>query len=520
MPSHAFSFRRHALAAACAALALTVGPVGWAADGSAAGQTPNAAGAANAAAAATSPGSAGSVDKGASIKPERVRIDVSKAEVGVPTPAVKNDASATGTVSLPAKAPAPIDAHLPAPTKVQGSAEAPTASATVQRHAAAAQTTTKAAVQTDAVAPAPAKAAAPAAAAAAAASPAASAAAEAPPAGSMEAVVERLQQRLGASRGANGAVKVVTRQPGDLEMSVPERPPQRRARPAQHASRATAQRGSRAPEHGSVALAAAHGGGSVRTHESAAGAAGAAKAHDKPAAHAADAAHGTHAGAAHWSYEGEHGPAAWGAMKPEFATCATGSRQSPIDIRGGVAVDLEPIKFDYRSTNFGVVDNGHTIQVNVGAGNSIEVMGRRYELAQFHFHRPSEERIDGRQFDMVAHLVHKSLEGQLAVVAVLLERGAAFAQIQQVWNNLPLEKNTEQRALQPLDLNQLLPAERRYYTYMGSLTTPPCSEGVLWMVMQQPLSLSPQQLDAFARIYPMNARPLQANAGRLIKQSN
>ena len=504
MPAHVFSFHRHAVAAACAAAALMLAaaPAASAANG----QSSNPGSAAAAVA-------AGGSDKAASIKPERVRIDVSKAEVGVPPAAAKGDNAAAGKVSLPAKVAA---AEAPAPTS------APTPATTPATTPAPAAATAVAKAQPQAqpdAAPAAAKSLPPAPAAAAAPATSAAPAQEPPPAGSMEAVVERLQQRLGASRGANGAVKVVTRQPGDLEMSVPERPPQRRARPAQHASRATSQRASRAPEHGSVALAAAHDGGAAsRAHEAAAVAA---KAHDKPAAaHAANAARGTHAGAAHWSYDGEHGPAAWGAMKPEFAICATGSRQSPIDIRGGVAVDLEPIKFDYRSTNFGVVDNGHTIQVNVGAGNSIEVMGRRYELAQFHFHRPSEERIDGRQFDMVAHLVHKSLEGQLAVVAVLLERGAAFAQIQQVWNNLPLEKNTEQRALQPLDMNQLLPAERRYYTYMGSLTTPPCSEGVLWMVMQQPLSLSPQQLDAFARIYPMNARPLQANAGRLIKQSN
>ena len=131
-----------------------------------------------------------------------------------------------------------------------------------------------------------------------------------------------------------------------------------------------------------------------------------------------------------------------------------------------------------------------------------------------------EERIDGRQFDMVAHLVHRDPEGRLAVVAVLLDRGSAHNVVQQVWNNLPLEKGEPLAARLPLDLNELLPADRRYYTYMGSLTTPPCSEGVLWMVMQQPVSVSTEQIDVFARLYPMNARPLQQAAGRLIKQSN
>jgi carbonic anhydrase len=147
-------------------------------------------------------------------------------------------------------------------------------------------------------------------------------------------------------------------------------------------------------------------------------------------------------------------------------------------------------------------------------------MGRRYELLQFHFHRPSEERIDGRQFDMVAHLVHKDVEGRLAVVAVLLDRGSAQPIVQAVWNNLPLEKGDEVPARGSLDLNALLPPERSYFTYMGSLTTPPCSEGVLWMVMKQPVPISPEQIAIFSRLYPMNARPIQSASGRLIKESN
>ena len=222
----------------------------------------------------------------------------------------------------------------------------------------------------------------------------------------------------------------------------------------------------------------------------------------------------------HWSYDGSGGPEAWARLNPEFAKCGSGQRQSPIDIRGGIKVDLDPVQFDYKPTAFGVVDNGHTVQVNVGSGNTIEVQGRRYELVQFHFHRPSEERIDGRQFDMVAHLVHRDPEGRLAVVAVLLDRGSAHAVVQQVWNNLPLEKGEQLDARAPMDLNDLLPADKRYYTYMGSLTTPPCSEGVLWMVMQQPVAISQAQINIFAKLYPMNARPIQSAAGRLIKQSN
>ena len=139
---------------------------------------------------------------------------------------------------------------------------------------------------------------------------------------------------------------------------------------------------------------------------------------------------------------------------------------------------------------------------------------------QFHFHRPSEERIDGKQFEMVVHLVHKDLEGRLAVVAVLLDRGAAQPIVQSVWNNLPLEKGDEVAARATLDLNELLPPERHYFTYMGSLTTPPCSEGVLWMVMKRPVPVSAEQIGVFARLYPMNARPVQSASGRLIKESN
>lgn len=221
-----------------------------------------------------------------------------------------------------------------------------------------------------------------------------------------------------------------------------------------------------------------------------------------------------------WAYEGASGPQAWGALQPEFSLCANGQRQSPIDIQGGLAVDLEPVHFDYRASRFAVVDNGHTVQVNVAAGNAIELGGKRFELQQFHFHRPAGERIDGRAFEMSLHLVHKDEQGRLAVVALLFERGPAQPVVQQVWNNLPLERHQETAARVALDLQGLLPTDRRYYTYMGSLTTPPCSEGVQWVVMRHPVTLAPEQIDLFARIYPMNARPLQAANGRRILQSD
>ncbi len=224
--------------------------------------------------------------------------------------------------------------------------------------------------------------------------------------------------------------------------------------------------------------------------------------------------------ALHWSYEGATGPQAWAKLAPEYAKCGNGERQSPIDIRDGMKLDLEPLVFEYRPSSFKVVDNGHAIQANVNGWNTLRVMGRRFRLIQFHFHRPSEEVIDGRQFEMVVHLVHKDGEGRLAVVAVLVDGGARQPAIQTVLNNLPLEKGEEAAAATNLDLAQILPENRRYFTYMGSLTTPPCTEDVLWIVMKQPLQASADQLDMFSRLYPMNARPIQAASGRTIKESN
>jgi carbonic anhydrase len=147
-------------------------------------------------------------------------------------------------------------------------------------------------------------------------------------------------------------------------------------------------------------------------------------------------------------------------------------------------------------------------------------MNRRYELQQFHFHRPSEERINGKSFEMVIHLVHRDDEGRQAIVALLLERGIAQKTVQTVWNNLPLEKNEIVKPSSALDASDLLPLQRGYYTYMGSISTPPCSEGVLWMVMKQPVQLAPAQMALFSRLYPYNARPVQPSSGRIIKESN
>jgi carbonic anhydrase len=145
----------------------------------------------------------------------------------------------------------------------------------------------------------------------------------------------------------------------------------------------------------------------------------------------------------HWSYEGHAGPAAWASLSPEFGTCKLGGLQSPIDIRSAKVANLPAIKFDYKPAPLKIIDNGHTIQVNYAPGSSIDVGGARYELVQFHFHRPSEEKINGKAHAMVVHLVHRDAAGKLAVVAVLLDKGGASELIDTLWKNIPKEKERE-----------------------------------------------------------------------------
>jgi carbonic anhydrase len=229
-----------------------------------------------------------------------------------------------------------------------------------------------------------------------------------------------------------------------------------------------------------------------------------------------------HGNDVHWSYAGDSGPLAWGNLKPEFNLCALGKRQSPINIEDGSTLQgpAEPVVFDYTPSNGTVVNNGHTIQVDVQGENSILVRSTSYRLLQFHFHNPSEEQVNFRRSAMVAHLVHKSAEGQLAVVAVLLEPGAANQLIDKVWTYMPLDAGDKVRMPQNLlNLNELLPADQRYYQFMGSLTTPPCSEGVLWMVMKQPTTISRAQIKLFSQLYPNNARPVQPVNARPVRDA-
>lgn len=220
-----------------------------------------------------------------------------------------------------------------------------------------------------------------------------------------------------------------------------------------------------------------------------------------------------------WGYGGLGAPENWGRLSGG-ATCGTGKRQSPIDIRGGIRVDLEPIRFDYRPSQFRITDSGHTVEVDVAEGNHITVLGRAWQLTQIQFHRPSEERVNGKTFEMSVHLVHRDFANNIAVVAVLIDRGPEHPSIQTLWNHLPLDTGL---SVEPpnatVDLAKLLPERREYYTYMGSLTTPPCTENVLWMVFKDPIMVSPEQIGIFARLYPNNARPIQPMHDRLIKES-
>lgn len=224
----------------------------------------------------------------------------------------------------------------------------------------------------------------------------------------------------------------------------------------------------------------------------------------------------------HWSYEGEGGPANWGRLKSEYIQCATGKRQSPIAIEDVDTLKgpAEPIQFRYAPSKGTVVNNGHTIQVNVYGDNSLTVRGTTYQLLQFHFHHPSEERVNGQSYPMVGHFVHRNDVGQLAVVAVLLETGEPNKLIENVWTYMPLDVNDSVRMPPDLiNINDILPRDQRYYQFMGSLTTPPCTEGVLWMVMKQPVSLSSAQLRVFRQLYANNARPVQPVNGRPVRDA-
>jgi carbonic anhydrase len=218
-----------------------------------------------------------------------------------------------------------------------------------------------------------------------------------------------------------------------------------------------------------------------------------------------------------WGYSGSEGPAHWGELTSEFAACKTGHRQSPVNIVGAQKADLPAIQFEYKSSALRIINNGHTIEINYAPGSFIRVGDKRYELKQFHFHHPSEETIKNKRFPMEVHLVHSDADGNLAVVSVLLEEGSANPLVETLWGLAPKTPGPE-KTDDNLQINvaDLLPATRSYFTFAGSLTTPPCTEGVSWFVLKTPLTISKKQVATFAAIYPYDERPTQSLNGRTV----
>ena len=218
---------------------------------------------------------------------------------------------------------------------------------------------------------------------------------------------------------------------------------------------------------------------------------------------------------AHWDYTDPSGPDHWADLAPENHLCRSGARQSPIDIHDVVEADLAPLTFDYPASAARVLNNGHTIEVTPSNTGRVTLASGNYSLVQFHFHSSSEEKIRGKAYPLVAHLVHRNSSGELAVIALLFEVGAQNPALAPLLAAMRDEAGASQN-LDHLNLAHLLPAKRDYFAYIGSLTTPPCSEGVRWHVLTTPVSLSETQLNAFRALYPMNARPVQPLNGRTV----
>lgn len=220
-------------------------------------------------------------------------------------------------------------------------------------------------------------------------------------------------------------------------------------------------------------------------------------------------------GPVHWTYEGEEGPEHWGDLSKDFALCKTGLAQSPVDIPTNAPTNPGDITFNYKPSAVNILNNGHTIQVNYDGGSTMTVAGKTYTLAQFHFHIPSEHELGGALTAMELHLVHKADDGQLAVVGIMLVPGAESAALAPVFNNLPAnQQDAAPVAGATVNATDFLPADHSFYRYDGSLTTPPCTEGVKWQVMKNPVQVSQAQIDSFKAIFAEDARPAQPLNGR------
>lgn len=221
----------------------------------------------------------------------------------------------------------------------------------------------------------------------------------------------------------------------------------------------------------------------------------------------------------HWSYEGATGPDKWGELDAASKACSAGSQQSPIDIGETIPARLSPLHIAWKKSADTIVNNGHTIQVNFAAGSTLAAGKQNYTLLQFHFHRPSEHLIGGKSFPMEAHFVHRNAAGNLAVIGVLMATGRANPVFDKIVVTMPKSEGPPVKADAAIDPNRLLPPRRGYYRYAGSLTTPQCNEIVDWLLLAEPIQVAAKDVDAFAKLYPMNARPAQKINRRFVLRS-
>lgn len=219
----------------------------------------------------------------------------------------------------------------------------------------------------------------------------------------------------------------------------------------------------------------------------------------------------------HWTYKGPAGPESWGGLSDKFATCGTGMAQSPIDI-SEVNGETSALRMSYHETALNIVNNGHTIQLNYAAGSKLYSAGQEYDLLQLHFHSTSEHTVDGKYFPLEMHLVHQASDGTLAVVGVMFQEGAENVELAKIWNNMPKKANGKFTSEMTVSAAGLLPEDQSYTRYAGSLTTPPCSEGVKWHVMKSPLTISKGQIAEFLSIIHENNRPIQPLNGRKLRE--
>ena len=223
---------------------------------------------------------------------------------------------------------------------------------------------------------------------------------------------------------------------------------------------------------------------------------------------------------AQWSYEGAGGPAKWGELDAANRACSAGTQQSPIDIGDTIRAQLAPLRMSWARSADTIVNDGHTIQLNMGEASVLAIGGGgNYRLVQFHFHRPSEHTINGASFPMEVHFVHRNAAGALAVVGVLMTTGKVNKAFTTIVLTMPNRAGAPAKADPKIDPNAFLPAKRGYYRYSGSLTTPPCSETVDWLLLTDPIQVAEADINSFARLYPMNARPAQKLDRRFVLRS-